>query len=69
MPKRNSYTVKFKLDVIKWYNENGRSLHKTAKEHKVDRKRIREWIAIEDALRGNSRGKASEKRKLHPGKL
>lgn len=67
MPKMKSYTVKYKLDVIDWHNSNGKSGHKTAKHFKIDRKRIREWLSIEDSLRANSRGKSSERKKLHQG--
>ena len=69
MPKMKGYSVQYKLNVLTWYFENGKSLHKTSKEFKIDRKRIREWLAMEDALRGNSKGKASERKKLHIGKL
>ena len=67
MGKHRSYTVKYKLEVIDWYIENGKSLRKTEKQFKIDRKRIREWLGMEDRLRFNSKGKFCQKKKLHHG--
>ena len=53
------YSVQYKLNVLTWYFENGKSLHKTSKEFKIDRKRIREWLAMEGA---------TQKEKLQSGK-
>ena len=57
MPKRiRSFTVEFKRDVIDGHAENGRSIHKTAKEYKIDRKCVRNWLNQEDILRQNGTG-------------
>ena len=65
-PKR-SFTVQFKLNAIKWHQENGIIVSATARTFNVDRKRIREWLENEDLLRQNRIGKKSQLRKLHPG--
>ena len=67
MPKHRSFTVKYKLDAIEWHKDNGASITKTAKEFAVDRKRIREWLGMEEDLRDNSHGKDVKKRRLHAG--
>ena len=67
MPKQNSYTVKYKLEAIKWYRDNGKSIRKTAGYFKVDRKRIREWINKEGELRAHSHGSDAKKRRINCG--
>ena len=67
MPKHRSYTVEFKLSVIKWHKEKGESIRKTAREYQIDRKRIREWLKQEDELNSNSRGSDAKKRRISHG--
>ena len=62
MPKHRSFTVRYKLEAIDWYNTNGRNIAKTAREFNVDRKRVRDWLANEYLLRTNVWGAASKKR-------
>jgi hypothetical protein len=67
MPKQRSYTVSFKCGVIDYHRRNGENVSKTAREYGVDRKRIREWLAMENTLRSSNVGAEAKKRKLHPG--
>jgi transposase-like protein len=67
MPKRQSYTVEFKLSAIEWHRENGDNVSKTSKEFGVDRKMIRNWLANEGELRAHNRGEGKKKRKLSSG--
>ena len=63
-----SYTVEFKLGLLRWYQDNGENRHPTARNFGIDRKRLREWLEKEDRLRDNRVGAAKKKRKLNPGK-
>ena len=63
MPTHRSYTVKFKLDVLSWYRQNGNNKKRTADHYKIDRKRIREWLEQEEELLLNRRGSASMKKR------
>ena len=42
--RRRSFTREYKLDVIKYHEENGLSLHKTARHFGIDRKQVRDWL-------------------------
>ena len=64
MPKIRSFTVQYKLQVIKWHTENGTSIRKTANHFNVDRKRVREWLNNEDHLRANMFGASAKKKHL-----
>ena len=64
MPRHRSYTVEFKLSVIKHHKDNGNSIRKTAGEYGIDRKRVREWLNQEQELMTNSRGSAAKKRRI-----
>ena len=66
MPKHRSYTVEFKLSVIKHHRDNNNSLRKTSMDFGIDRKRIREWLSLEDQLLANSKGSAAKKRRILP---
>ena len=46
-----SFTVEYKLNVLDWYYANGENKKQTAKHFGVDRKRIRDWLKIEQQLR------------------
>ncbi|KAG0423895.1 hypothetical protein HPB47_000333 [Ixodes persulcatus] len=39
----HSYTVQKKIKVVEWHRRNGKNVHLTARQFKLDRKRIREW--------------------------
>ena len=45
---RRSFTNDFKLELVKWYHENGENAHATARHFKVDRRSVRRWIEKED---------------------
>ena len=49
--RRKSYTVKFKLQVITWYHENGSNAHATAKHFDINGSVIIDWLAKEDLLK------------------
>ena len=55
-PRRNSYTVKFKMSVVEWQRKNQASLHRTAAEFSIDRKRVREWHDKSSVLKANECG-------------
>ena len=45
--KRKSYTREFKLNVVKFYHDNGNNLYKTHKMFSLNRKMILQWISSE----------------------
>ena len=49
--ERKSYTVEYKLNVLDWYHANGENKKQTALHFGVDRKRIRDWVKVEQELR------------------
>ena len=46
-----SYTVYFKLKVLDWYYANGENKKQTADHFGIDRKRVRDWLKLEQQLR------------------
>ena len=65
---RASYTVDFKLSVVEWVKDGGRSLRAAAKQFGVDRKCIRQWVKERDVL-GTARVlHGPQTRKLHGGR-
>lgn len=68
MPKRHAYSVDFKLKAIRFLRSKGGNVSLTAKEFKVDRKRIREWRRKYVQLLLQGEGKTKTKRKLHHGR-
>ena len=65
---RSSYTVEFKIYVLKWYHENGENKSRTSKQFGVDRKRVREWLRAEDILHAMPLANRMRKKKLQEGK-
>ena len=55
--------MKYKLDCINCHRENGGSIQKTAGYFGVDRKRVREWLKMEDELMVDSHGQDAKKTK------
>ena len=53
-PTRKSYSREFKLRAVRWYYANGENKAQTARQWKVDRRRIREWIAKEHTIRASA---------------
>ena len=49
--RRKSYTLLFKLQVIKWYHQNGENAHATASHFHIDRSVIRRWLINELVLK------------------
>ncbi|KAG0419434.1 hypothetical protein HPB47_004117 [Ixodes persulcatus] len=39
----HSYTVQKKIKVVEWHRRNGKNVHLTVRQFKLDHKRIREW--------------------------
>ena len=66
-PRRNSYTVKFKISVVEWQRKNQASLHRTAAEFSIDRKRVREWRDKSSVLKANECGAKKKRRRLCNG--
>ena len=65
---RASYTVDFKLSVVEWVKNGGKSLREASKQFGVDRKCIRQWVK-ERAVLGSARlRQGPQKRKLHGGR-
>ena len=44
--RQSSYTVEYKLGLLRWYQDNGENA--TARHFGIDRKRLREWLEKED---------------------
>ena len=65
---RSSYTVDFKLSVVEWVNNGGKSLREASKQFGIDRKCIRQWVR-EKAVLGSARLRQGPRtRKLHGGR-
>ncbi|KAL8593325.1 hypothetical protein ACOMHN_009978 [Nucella lapillus] len=69
MPRRQSYTVEFKLATLDYLEHfaNG-NVSQTAEEFGIDRKMIREWRTNRNSLIQHDRGTEKKKRKLHRGR-
>ena len=67
MKNQRSYTVKFKLEVLKWHKDHGSNISLTARNFSVDRKRVREWNNNEETLMMNNSGKDSKRRRIGGG--
>ena len=63
MPRR-SYTVQYKLSVLKWHRDNQSSKKATAKHFDLSRARVQEWFHKEQELLANRRGKSALKRRI-----
>ena len=48
--KRKSYTREFKLNVVKFYRDNGNNLYKTHKMFSLNTKTILRWISSEKTI-------------------
>lgn len=46
-----TYTMQYKLSVLDWYYANGENKKRTSKHFGVDRKRIRDWLRLEQKFR------------------
>ena len=66
--RRSSYTVNFKVSVVKWTRKNEASLHAAATGFNVDRKRVRDWTQKYDELKGKCAGAPGKWRKLSTGR-
>ena len=65
---RRSYTVQYKLDVVKWVEERGSSLRQAEKHFGITRRVIRTWLEQRDQLREAMNSSNPNKRKLHSGR-
>ena len=48
---RKSYRREFKLNVVKWHEQNGKIVAHTARKFKLDRKMVREWLKKAESIR------------------
>ena len=67
---RRSYTREQKLDVLRWYTDNGQNLYRTCQKFDLNTKTVLRWIkswkTIHDSKKGRKRvsfGRTAE----HPG--
>ena len=60
MPRRKSYSVKFKLSALQFLRNP--NVSETAKEFGVDRKQVRQWNEMRHVLIQNQTGKQKEKK-------
>ena len=65
---RRSYTLQYKLDVVKWLEDHGSSLRQAAKHFGITRRVIRTWFEQKDQLRQAMDLNDPNKRKLHSGR-
>ena len=67
MPKRyRSFTVEYKISVIKWHQGNGSVVSKTANQFSIDRKCVRDWNAkYKELKRHEATPKGKKARKMH----
>lgn len=63
----HSYTVQKKIEVVQWHRLNGKNVHRTSRQFKLDRKRIREWDKKYEVLLQQNFGKSKLRRKLGNG--
>lgn len=66
--ERRSYTLQYKLDVVKWLEERGSSLRQAAKHFGITRRVIRTWLDQRDHLKEAMELNHPNKRKLHSGR-
>ena len=66
--ERRSYTLQYKLDVVKWLEERGSSLRQAAKHFGITRRVIRTWLEQKDQLKEAMELNHPNKRKLHGGR-
>lgn len=56
---RRSYTREQKLDVLRWYTDNGQNLYRTCQKFDLNTKTVLRWIkswkAIHDSKKGRKR--------------
>ena len=57
-----SYTLQYKLSVLDWYHSHGENKKQTAKHFGVDRKRIRDWLRLEQQFRLEPKSNMQRKR-------
>ena len=48
--KHKSYDFKYKMEAIKYYEDHGCNKLKTAKQFKVARSRIQEWVRDKEKI-------------------
>ena len=65
---RASYTVDFKLSVVEWVKNGGKSLREASKQFGVDRKCIRQWVRGKTELGSARLRQGPQTRKLHGGR-
>lgn len=65
---RRSYTLQYKLNVVKWLEEHGSSLRQASKHFGITRRVIRTWFEQRDQLREALDLNDPNKRKLHSGR-
>ena len=58
---RRSFTREFKLGVIKYYHNHGKSIHGTSDKYKVDRKQVRSWLNKEESIVGQKKRSKSQR--------
>ena len=63
MSRQSSYTVEYKLGLLRWYQDNGENMHATARHFGIDRKCLREWLEKADRFRDNQVGVAKAERR------
>jgi transposase-like protein len=61
---RKTYTLEFKLNVLKWLKEHNKSMRATAREFGVHRRMIQRWLASESQLQSTLLAEGSQRRKL-----
>ena len=66
--ERRSYTLQYKLDVVKWLEEHSSSLRQAAKHFGITRRVIRTWLEQRDQLKEAMELSHPNKRKLHSGR-
>ena len=59
--RRKSYRRETKLNVIKWFYDNGCNVSLTSRTFNIDRKVIREWIKSEEKINNQKEFTRKEK--------
>ncbi|XP_042147363.1 uncharacterized protein LOC121836515 [Ixodes scapularis] len=63
----HSYTVQKKIEVVQCHRLKGKNVHRTSRQFKLHRKRIREWDKKYEVLLQQNFGKSKLRRKLGNG--
>jgi len=66
--RHRAYTLDFKLAVVDWLHTNSASYRAAARQFRIDRKMVRDWVERKEFLRRAVLHYGPNKKKLHHGR-